>query len=123
MEKRENLEIHKKILNYYLQYYCQNNFELMSPSMNKIRELTNIVDLYYEKLHSKKKKSLIMKKYIIDNSMKLILKKKKFENLKKIYMILNNKILTFYKDIKKLKLKTMNFNYIKYYEENNRLIN
>ena len=123
MEKRENLEIHKKILNYYLQYYCQNNFELMSPSMKKIRELTNIVDLYYEKLHSKKKKSLIMKNFIIGNSMKLILKKKKFENLRTIYIVLNNKILAFYKDIKKLKLKTMNFNYIKYYEENNRLIN
>ena len=122
MEKRENLEINKKILNYYLQYYCKNNFEVMTPSIGKIRELTRIVDCYYDNIHSKKKKSIILKKYILDNTMKIIIKKKKFENLTKLYIILKKNILTCYKDIKKLKLKTMNFNYIKYYEENNRLL-
>ena len=123
MEKRENLEVHKKIINYYLQYYCQNNFELMNPSMNKIRELTNIVDVYYDRIHSKKKKSLDLKSGLIDKTMEIILKKKKFDNLTKIYLILRNKTLACYKDIKMLKLKKMNFNYIKYYEENSRLIN
>ena len=122
MEKREKLEINKKILNYYLQYYCKNNFDIMSPSISKIRELTKNVDLYYDKVHSNKKKSLILKKYIIDNTMEIIIKKKKFENLTKLYIILKKNILTCYKDIKKLKLKTMNFNYIKFYEENNRLL-
>ena len=56
LEKREKLELNKKILNYYLQYYCRNNYELMNPSMNKIRELTKIIDFYYDKIHSKKKK-------------------------------------------------------------------
>ena len=123
MEKREKLEINKKILNYYLQYYCNNNFDVMSPSISKIRELTKIVDLYYDRIHAKKKKSLILKKYIFDNSMKIYAKKKKFENLTKLYFILKNNILTCYKDIKKLKLKSMNYNFIKYYEENNRLLN
>ena len=122
LEKREKLELNKKILNYYLQYYCRNNYELMNPSMNKIRELTKIIDFYYDKIHSKKKEIIIMKSCNIDNTMKLILKKKKFENLYKLYTILKFNILSCYKDIKKLKLKTMNFNYIKYYEENNRLI-
>ena len=123
MEKREQLEIHKKILNYYLQYYCQNNSELMTPSMNKIRSLTKIVDFYYEKIHSKKKKGLIIKKFIIDKTMEIILKKKKLDNLMEIFLFLKNNILNHYKDIKNLKLKKMNFNYIQYYEENNKLLN
>ena len=123
MEKREKLELNKKILNYYLEYYIRNNYELMTPSMSKIRELTNSIDFYYDKIHSKKKKILIMKKCNIDNTMKLILKKKRFENMTKLYSILKNNILECYLDIKKLKLKLMNFNYIKYYEENHRLLN
>ena len=122
MERRENLEINKKVLNYYLQFYCNNNYELMTPSINKIREVTKIVDLYYDRIHSKKKKSIFLKKCILDNTMEIILKKKKFENLKKIYLFLKNNILFFYKDVKNLKLKLMNFNYIKFYQENNRLL-
>ena len=123
LEKREKLELNKKVLNYYLQYYCWNNAEMMNPSMSKIRELTNIIDFYYDKIHSNKKEILIMKKCNIDNTIKLILKKKKFENLSVLYSILKNNIFPCYKDIKNLKLKKMNFNYIKYYEENIRLIN
>jgi len=123
LEKREKMELNKKILNYYLQYYCWNNAEMMNPSMSKIRELTNIIDFYYDKIHSNKKEILVMKKCNIDNTIKLILKKKKYENLSILYSILKNKIFPCYKDIKNLKLKKMNFNYIKYYEENMRLIN
>ena len=122
MERREYFEINTKVLNYYLQYYCNNNYELMTPSINKIREVTKIVDLYYEKIHSKKKKNIFLKKCLLDNTMEIILKKKKFENLTKIYFFLKNNIFTLYKDMKKLKLKTMNYNYIKYYQENNRLL-
>ena len=123
LEKREKLELNKKVLNYYLQYYCIYNAEMMNPSMSKIRELTNIIDFYYDKIHSNKKEILVMKKCNIDNTIKLILKKKKFENLSALYSILKNIIFPCYKDIKNLKLKKMNFNYIKYYEENIRLIN
>ena len=55
--------------------------------------------------------------------MKLILKKKKHENLLKIYIFLKKNILTCYKDIKKLKLKSLNFDYLKYYEESNKIMN
>ena len=123
LEKREQLELNKKILNYYLQYYCRNNAEMMNPSMSKIRELTNIIDFYYDKIHSNKKEILVMKNSNIDNTIKLILKKKKIENLSVLYSILKNKIFPCYKDIKKLKLKKMNYNFIKYYEENIRFIN
>lgn len=123
LEKREKLELNKKILNYYLQYYCQKNAEMMNPSMSKIRELTNIIDFYYDKIHSNKKEILVMKKCNIDNTMKLIIKKKKFENLSVLYSILKNNIFPCYKDIKNLKLKKMNYNFIRYYEENIRLIN
>ena len=77
LEKREKLELNKKVLNYYLQYYCIYNAEMMNPSMSKIRELTNIIDFYYDKIHSNKKEILVMKKCNIDNTIKLILKKKK----------------------------------------------
>ena len=123
LEKREKLELNKKILNYYLQYYCRNNAEIMNPSMSKIRELTNIVDFYYDKIHSNKKEILVMKNCNIDNTIKLILKKKKIEKLSVLYSILKNKIFPCYKDIKKLQLKKMNYNFIKYYEENIRLTN
>jgi len=88
MEEREKFELYKKILKYYLDYYCINNKEIMNPPMDKIRQLTKITDFYYDKLHSKKKEILIMKKCNIDNGMKLILKKKKLENLIKIYSLL-----------------------------------
>ena len=123
LEKREKLELNKKILNYYLQYYCRNNAEIMNPSMSKIRELTNVVDFYYDKIHSNKKEILVMKNCNIDNTIKLILKKKKIEKLSVLYSILKNKIFPCYKDIKKLQLKKMNYNFIKYYEENIRLTN
>ena len=55
--------------------------------------------------------------------MKLILKKKKHENLLKLYSFLKDTILSCYKDIKKLKLKSMDFDYINYYNENNKIIN
>ena len=88
IEEKEKLELYKKILKYYLDYYCINNNEIMNPPIDKIRQLTKITDFYYDKIHSKKKKILIMKRCNIDNGMKLILKKKKLENLLKIYSFL-----------------------------------
>ena len=50
------------------------------------------------------------------------LNKTKYENLSKLYFFLKNNILSCYKDIKKLKLKSMNYDYINYYKENNKII-
>ena len=64
-----------------------------------------------------------LKKYNIDICMKLIIKKKKHENLLKIYTFLKYIILNCYKDIKQLKLKSMDFDYINYYNEINKINN
>ena len=123
IEEREKYELNQKILKYYLIYYSENNYVKIAPSLNKIEQITNDVNFYYDKIHKGKNKMKDLKKINIDNTMKLILKKKKQENLLKIYLFLKNNILTCYKDIKKLKLKWMNYDYLKYYEENNKIIN
>ena len=123
IEKREKYEFYKKILKYYLDYLCINNMEMMdNPPINKIRLLTKITDFYYEKIHSKKKEILIMKRYNIDNAMKLILKKKKMENLLKIYSLSKYHILNLYNDLKQLKIKKLNYDFISYYNDINKLI-
>ena len=122
-EEREKYELNKKVLKYYLLYYCENNYEIIAPSINKIQELTNNIDFFYNKIHDGKNRINQLKKSNIDNTMKLILRKKKYNNLSKLYFFLKYNILTCYKDIKKLKLKTMNFDYINYYKESNKINN
>ena len=122
MEEREKFELYKKILKYYLDYYCINNKEIMNPPMDKIRQLTKITDFYYDKLHSKKKEILILKKCNIDNGMKLILKKKKLENLIKIYSLLKNNISLLLSGLKELKANKLNYNFISYYQKMNKMI-
>ncbi len=122
-EEREKYELNKKVLKYYLLYYCENNYEIIAPSINKIQELTNNIDFFYNKIHDGKNRINQLKKSNIDNTMKLILRKKKYNNLSKLYFFLKYNILTCYKDIKKLKLKTMNFDYMNYYKESNKINN
>ena len=123
IEEKEKFELNKKILKYYLEYYCENKLEKIAPSLKEIENLENEVNLYYEKVHKGKEKINKLKKFNIDNTMKLILKKKKYQNLMKLYIILKNNILKCYKDIKNLKLKNMNFDYINYYDEMNKITN
>ena len=122
MEEREKFELYKKVLKYYLDYYCINNTEIMNPPIDKIRQLTKITDFYYEKLHSKKKEILIMKRCNIDNAMKLILKKKKMANLLKIYSLFKHDIIIIFNGLKELKTKKMNYDFISYYKTINKLI-
>ena len=123
IEEKEKFELNKKILNYYTEYYCENTIEKITPSFKEIEKMEKEVNLFYEKIIKGKEKINELKKFNIDNTMKLILKKKKYQNLMKLYCLLKNNILKCYKDIKKLKLKNMNFDYINYYNEMNKVIN
>ena len=123
IEEKEKFELNKNIIKYYLEYYCENNIEKIAPSFKEIRTLEEEVNLYYEKIHKGKERINELKKFNIDNTMKLILKKKKYQNMMKLYCFLKNNVLKYYKEIKKLKLKNMNFDYINYYNEMNRIIN
>ena len=123
INEKEKYELNKKILKYYSEYFCENNIEKISPSLEEIKKFQKDINIYYEKICKGKEKLNELKKFNIDNTMKLILKKKKYQNLMKLYIILKNNILKCYKDIKNLKLKNMNFDYINYYNEKNRLIN
>ena len=123
IEEREKYELNKKIINYYLLYYCENSFEEIAPHISKINQITTDIELFYDKINKGKIKIHNLKKYNIDNTMKIIIKKKKHENLLKLYFFLKEKIFTIYKDIKNLKLKSMNFDYINYYNMNNQLMN
>ena len=123
IDEKEKFELNKKILKYYIEYYCENNIEKIAPSLNEIENMQKEINLYYEKIHKGKEKINELKKFNIDNTMKLILKKKKYQNLMKLYIILEKNILKLYKDVKNLKLKNMNYDYIIYYNEMNRIIN
>ena len=122
IKAKEKLELYKKILKYYLDYYCINNTEIMNPPIDNIRQLTKITDFYYDKIHSKKKKILIMKRCNIDNGMKLILKKKKLENLIKIYSLLKYNISEIYNSLKELQSKKIIYDFISYYNLINKLL-
>ena len=123
INERETFELNKKIINYYTIYYCENNIEKIAPSIKEIEKMNLDIDSCYEKIHKGKEKIKELKKFNIDNTTKLIIKKKKYENLVKIYCFIKNNIFNYYKDIKSLKLKNMNFDYIKYYNEMNKIIN
>ena len=123
IDEKEKFELNKKILKYYIEYYCENNIEKIAPSLKEIENMQKEINLYYEKIYKGKERINELKKFNIDNTMKLILKKKKYQNLMKLYMILENNILKLYKNIKNLKLKNMNYDYIIYYNEMNRIIN
>ena len=123
INEKEKYELNKKIIKYYTEYYCKNNIEKITPSFGEIKKLEKEVNLYYEKIHNGKEKINELKKFNIDNSMKLILKKNKYENLMKLYLFLKNELLKCYKAIKRLKLKNMNYDYINYYNEMNKINN
>ena len=123
INEKEKYELNKKIIKYYTEYYCKNNMEKIIPSFNDIKKMEKEVNLYYEKIHNGKEKINKLKKFNIDNSMKLILKKYKYQNLMKLYLFLKNELLKCYKAIKRLKLKNMNYDYINYYDEMNKIIN
>ena len=120
-EEKEKFELNKKILKYYMEYYCKKNLEKIYPSLKEIEQMQKDINLYCEKIHNGKEKMKELKKFNIDNTMKLILRKKKLENLMKLYCFLKNNVLKCYKDIKKLKLKNMNYDYINYYNELNKI--
>ena len=121
IDEKEKFELNKKILKYYMEYYCKKNLEKIYPSLKEIEQMQKEINLYCEKIHNGKEKMKQLKKFNIDNTMKLILRKKKLENLMKLYCFLKNNVLKCYKDIKKLKLKNMNYDYINYYNELNKI--
>ena len=45
-EEREKYELNKKVLKYYLLYYCENNYETIAPSVNKMQQLTNDINFF-----------------------------------------------------------------------------
>ena len=122
INEKEKYELNKKIIKYYMEYFCENNIEKISPSIQNIKKLEEDINLYYEKICKGKERLNELKKFNIDNTMKLILKKKKYQNFMKLYLFLKNDILKCYNDIKSLKLKNMNFDYVNYYNEMNRII-
>ena len=123
INEKEKYELNKKILKYYSEYFCENNIEKISPSLEEIKKFQKDINIYYEKICKGKEKLNELKKFNIDNTMKLILKKKKYQNLMKLYLFLKNDILKCYKNIKNLKLKNMNFDYVNYNNEMNEIMN
>ena len=67
-----------------------------------------MTDIYYDRIHSIKKEILRLKQYNLDNSINLLIKRKKMENIFKLYSLVKNQILLLYNGYKELQLEKMN---------------
>jgi hypothetical protein len=115
IDRKETLDLYKRVLKYYLDYYCISNGEIFYPPMIKIRYLTKMTDIYYDRIHSVKKEILRLKQYNLDNSINLLVKRKKMENIFKLYSLVKNHILLLYNGYKDLQLEKMNYDFLSYY--------
>ena len=120
IDRKETLDLYKRVLKYYLDYYCISNGEILYPPMIKIRYLTKMTDIYYDRIHSVKKEILRLKQYNLDNSINLLVKRKKMENIFKLYSLVKNQILLLYNGYKELQLEKMNYDFLSYYQAINK---
>ena len=115
-EKRENLELKKKIINYYLNYIIKNKFDNILNFLNLNSYLKELSNNAYNLINKNKKTIILLKNTFLLNSSKIILLKNKISNLIKLKNILSTQILKYYYEVKNLKLKDNS--YLTFYKEN-----
>ena len=117
IKQREKLELNNKILKYYTIYYIENNFEKITPSLSLIKNLNENVEVIYNIIHKQKIVLNKMKVHNIKNTIQLVIKKKKYENLSKLKNYIDTSIYPIFIRVKNLKLKLMNYDYINFHYE------
>ena len=116
IEKRENLELIKKIIQYYINYIISKVEKHMYKILDNISPLNdNLVDAYFE-VKVNKGKLGTLKRYFLRSSSQIIIKRIKMRNIFKCLKFIKEVLVEKYKEVNQMELK--NKTYMQYYKEN-----
>ena len=116
IEKRENLELMKKIIQYYINYIISRVEKHIYKLLDNISPLNdNLVDAYFE-VKINKGKLGTLKRYFLRSSSQIIIKKIKIKNIFKCLKFLKEVLVEKYNQVNQMELK--NKTYMQYYKEN-----
>ena len=100
MDRKENLEIIKKIVSQYIEYLVSHNFELILNELFKLESTENALNEAIMMIKSVKNNLALFKNRYISCSMKIVLKKQKYNNLCKMKNFLENTLGKWHNDFK-----------------------
>ena len=116
IEKRENLELIKKIIQYYINYIISKVEKYIYKILDNISPLNdNLVDAYFE-VKVNKGKLGTLKRYFLRSSSEIIIKRIKMKNILKCIKFIKEVLVEKYKEVNQMELK--NKTYMQYYKEN-----
>ena len=116
IEKRENLELIKKIIQYYINYIISKVEKYIYKILDNISPLNdNLVDAYFE-VKVNKGKLGTLKRYFLRSSSEIIIKRIKMKNLLKCIKFIKEVLVEKYNEVNQMELK--NKTYMQYYKEN-----
>ena len=100
MERKENLELIKKILSQYIEYLVSNHFELILNELFKLESTEKSLNDAILMIKGVKNNLNLFKNRYISCSMKIVLKKQKYNNLRKMKNFLEKTLGKWHKDFK-----------------------
>ena len=100
MERKENLEVIKKIISQYLEYLVSHNFELILSELFKLESNEKCLNEAILMIKGVKNNLSLFKNRYISCSMKIVLKKQKYNNLCKMKFFLVKTLGKWYNDLK-----------------------
>ena len=104
MDRKENLEIIKKIISQYIEYLVSHNFELILNELFKLESTEHSLNEAILMIKSVKNNLALFKNRYITCSMKIVLKKQKYNNLCKMKIFLEKTLGKWHKDFKEAQI-------------------
>ena len=104
MERKENLEIIKKIISQYIEYLVSHNFELILNELFKLESTEHSLNEAILMIKAVKNNLALFKNRYITCSMKIVLKKQKYNNLCKMKNFLEKTLGKWHKDFKEAQI-------------------
>ena len=98
MDRKENLEIIKKIISQYIEYLVSHNFELILNELFKLERTEHSLNDAILMIKGVKNNLALFKNRYITCSMKIVLKKQKYNNLCKMKNFLEKTLGKWHKD-------------------------
>ena len=116
IERRENLELMKKIIQYYINYIISKVEKHMNKILENINPLNeNLIDAYFD-VKVNKGKLGTLKRYFLRSSSQLIIKKIKMKNILNCLKFIREVLIDKYYKVKEMKIR--NKSYMEYYKDN-----
>ena len=100
MNRKENLELIKKVISQYIEYLVSNHFELILNELFKLESTEHSLNEAILMIKSVKNNLALFKNRYISCSMKIVLKKQKYNNLCKMKNFLEKTLGKWHKDFK-----------------------